>query len=484
MVKGLAGRILEVDLGSGSIRSVRTNEEWVARFAGGAGYAARLLYEHFRGGVPDPLSPDNPLIVMTGPLTGTSAFGSKTVVAARSPLTGGVGRAAFSGSFGMVLKRAGYDGIVIKGSSEKPVQLVIDDGHAELRPAADLWGADALETSARIRKALGKEYRVLAIGRAGEKLVRIAAVVSSERRVAGRTGMGAVMGSKKLKAVAVRGTGSVEVHDAETLEKLNKEWLASAISTPRGKSFNEYGTSGLITAFAAMGNLPVKHWAKGVFERAEEISGKTMMERHRHGTGRRVCGEGVRCSLACERVVRYSDPRYGEYAGKGPEYETLAALGSFVLNGDLVSIIRANELCDRYGIDTISAGEVIAWAIEAFEKGMLTREDTGGLELRWGDPDLVVRPVTMIGEREGLGDLLAEGVKRASERIGRGSERIAMHVKGLEVPMHHPRLFKSMGLAYATFNRGACHLQGMGMLLERGVLLPEYGITEVPKSPE
>jgi len=198
--------------------------------------------------------------------------------------------------------------------------------------------------------------------------------------------------------------------------------------------------------------------------------------------GKRVCGDGILCSIACERLVQLSDSRYGEYVGKGPEYESVAALGSLLLNSDLPSIIKINELCDRLGIDTISAGEVIAWAMEAYERGVITEEDTGGIKLRWGDPDVIMKLIELIGTKEGFGALLAEGVKRAAESVGRGSEKFAIHVKGLEVPMHHARLYKTMGLVYATSNRGACHLQGMAMLVERGVLLPEYGINEPPRT--
>jgi aldehyde:ferredoxin oxidoreductase len=482
LVKGLAGKVLVIDLTTSNITTIRTYEEWVVKFAGGAGYAARILFEFFKGVIPEPLSPDNPLIIMTGPMTGTSAFGSKTVIMARSPLTECLGKSTFAGSFGLELKKAGYDGVVVRGSSEEPVYIVINDDYVDIRSAKDLWGLDTIETSVRIQGVLGKEYKVLTIGEAGEKLVRIATIVSSERRVAGRTGLGAVMGSKRLKAIAVKGSKRVEVYDAETLRGLNSEWLVKALETPRGKGLSEYGTSGGITAFALTGNLPIKHWMGGVFEGAEEISGKTMMEKFRYGVGKRICGEGVLCSITCERVVQFRDSKYGEYVGKGPEYETIAALGSFLLNSNLISIIKANELSDRLGIDTISTGEVIAWAIEAYEKGIITKEDTGGIELRWGDPDLIIKLIELIGTKEGFGEVLAEGVKRASERIGRGSEKFAIHVKGLEVPMHHARLYKSLGLSYATSNRGACHLQGMPMLVERGVLLPEYGINEPPKT--
>ncbi|MEM2640446.1 MAG: aldehyde ferredoxin oxidoreductase C-terminal domain-containing protein, partial [Candidatus Bathyarchaeia archaeon] len=232
------------------------------------------------------------------------------------------------------------------------------------------------------------------------------------------------------------------------------------------------------------GNLPIKHWVMGSWNDAWKISGVTIMEKYRSGSGRKICGSGILCSISCERVVEFDDPRFGRYMGKGPEYESVAALGSMVLNSDPVALIKLNELCDRLGIDTISTGEVVAWAMEAYEKGFINRDDTGGLELRWGDVSTLFRLIEMVGLKKGFGAILSDGVKKASEAIGRGTDSFALHVKGLEVPYHNPRLYKSMGLAYATSNRGACHLQGMAMLVERGVLLPEYGISKPPSSNE
>ncbi|MEM2739909.1 MAG: aldehyde ferredoxin oxidoreductase C-terminal domain-containing protein, partial [Candidatus Bathyarchaeia archaeon] len=390
----------------------------------------------------------------------------------------------FAGSFGLSLKKAGFDGVIIVGSSDKPVHIVVDDEYTDVRSALDLWGMDSLESSSAIAKSLGDGFRSIAIGPAGERLSRIACIVSSERRVAGRTGLGAVMGSKMLKAISVRGSNPIDVHNPERLRKLNSYWLSKAPKTSRGEAMMEYGTAGGISMFIQTGNLPIKHWTEGSWDDAWKISGVTIMEKYRSGSGRKICGSGILCSITCERVVEFDDPRFGRYRGKGPEYESVAALGSMVLNSDPIALIKLNELCDRLSIDTISTGEVIAWAMEAYEKGLIDKDDTGGLELRWGDIDVLSKLIEMIGLREGFGSILSDGVKKASETIGRGTSDFALHVKGLEIPYHNPRLYKSMGLAYATSNRGACHLQGMAMLVERGVLLPEYGISKPPSSIE
>jgi len=485
MVGGVRGRILKVDLSEDRFSIERLDESWIYRFIGGAGYAARLLLDYIiRYDAPNPLSPYNPLIVMTGPLTGVSAFGSKTVVVSRSPLTYGIGKSTFAGSFGLSLKKAGFDGVIIIGSSDEPVHLVVDGDYIDARSAADLWGMDSLEACSTIARSLGGDFRSIAIGPAGENLSRISCIVSSERRVAGRTGLGAVMGSKKLKAISVRGFGDIDVYDPVAVRRLNSEWLAKAPKTSRGEAMMEYGTAGGVSTFIQTGNLPIKHWIRGVWDDAWRISGVTIMEKYKSGSGRKICGSGILCSIACERVVEFDDPRFGRYKGKGPEYESVAALGSMILNGDPIALIKLNELCDKLGIDTISTGEVIAWAMEAYEKGIIDEKDTGGLELRWGDIDTIFKLVEMIGLRDGFGSILSDGVRKASEALGRSSSDFALHVKGLEVPYHNPRLYKSMGLAYATSNRGACHLQGMAMLVERGVLLPEYGISKPPSSLE
>ncbi|MEM2004506.1 MAG: aldehyde ferredoxin oxidoreductase family protein [Zestosphaera sp.] len=489
MVKGISGRIALVDLSNGSVKFMNTSAEHVERFVGGAGYGTWLLFKSFAEHVtersfPEPLSPENPLIMMTGPLTGLTAFSFKTAVVSRSPLTRGLGKSIFSGSWGATLKKAGLDGVVVKGAAERPAHIVIDDGHVDVKDASNLWGRDVMETVAAVRSELGEGFRTITIGPAGERLVKIASIVSSERRVAGRTGMGAVMGSKKLKAISVRGSGTVEVHNPEELVELNKKWLLRGVETARGKALREYGTVGGVSTFVVTGNLPMRHWTLGFWDKADNISGKTYMEKHRLGAGRKACGEGVMCSILCERAITYDDPRFGSYAGKGPEYETAAMLGSNLLVEDPVALAEMNNLCDRLGLDTISTGEVLAWLTEAREKGLVGDELVEGMRIEWGNHETYLKLIKMTAFREGIGDALAEGAREASRRFGRGAERIALHVKGLEVPAHNPRLYKSLGLSYATSNRGACHLQGSPMFAERGIVTPEYGITAPPKTPE
>jgi len=283
-LKSIAGRIAYIDLSGGAVRVKSVEEDLVKLYAGGVGYAARKLLEYAaKRGVPDPFSPDNPVFIMSGTLTGVSAFGVKGGMIFVSPLTGGLGKCTCSAAWAIQLKKAGFDGLVVVGASERPVMIVVDDGRVDVVPAEDLWGLDALEASARVRNKLGGGFRAMVIGTAGEKLVRISSVLTDDRRVCARTGPGAVWGSKKLKAIAVRGSREIPVHDAELLKKLNTEWLLKAPNTVRGRSLGEYGTAGGVTTFIQTGNLPIMHWRRGELPGAENLSGRTMMERYRKG---------------------------------------------------------------------------------------------------------------------------------------------------------------------------------------------------------
>lgn len=478
--KGYVGQILEVNLTSSKMESVPLNKKWIGLYIGGAGYATRLLYDLIDKST-NPLSPENPLIIMTGPLTGVAATSPKTAIVSRSPLTGFLGKTICGGSFGIALKKAGYDGIVLKGKADSPTYLSIINGVPKLHSASKIWGKGTFETFNEIRRDLGEEkVRVAAIGPAGENLVKISSIITDERRVFGRTGLGAVMGSKMVKAVAVRGNRKIELADEKRLLELNKKYLAAAPQTPRGGGLRAYGTGGGVVAFAQMGNLPIKNWTQGTWADAEKISSQKMMEKYKLGEGMKACGEEIFCSLQCERRIRMESEKYGVSVGKGPEYETLAALGSMTLVSDLEAIIKANDLCDDLGLDTISTGSVIAWAMEAYEKGLITESEIG-FPLKWSDGEALVKIIPMIAYKRGFGQLLSEGVREASSKLGKGSEKFALHSKGLELPMHNPRLFQTMGLVYAFSNIGASHLQGLAMLVERGALLPEFGISEVPK---
>lgn len=480
VVFGFNGRLVYVDLTKEEIRVTELKEDWCRLYVGGSGYATRLLYDLVSRET-EPLSPDNVLVVMTGPFVDTFPVSPKTAFVTKSPLTGYLGKSIVGGSFGAMLKRAGFDGIILRGASEKPVYLAIVDGQIEIRDATHLWGKDVLETSRTIKDELSNQkVKVAAIGPAGENLVRIAAVITDERRAAGRTGVGAVMGSKKLKAIVAYGSKKVRVYDREKLIHLMREHLGAPLKSPRGVGLRSYGTSGGLIGYALDGNVPIKNWTKGVFDKVDNITGQTLQKVYKsRGV---ACGTEVVCSIQCHKELQVSEAGWDEWE-KCPEFETLALMGTNLMIGDGRALIAINRLCDRLGLDTISTGGTIAWAMEAYEKGFIKTEDLG-FELKWGDGEAVLKLIEMIAYRRGLGDVLAEGVKRASKKINPETEKFAMHVKGLELPAHHPRRYHSIGLAYATSNIGASHLQGMTMLVERGILLPEYGISEIPKDIE
>lgn len=459
---GVNGRILKVDLTDGKIVTERPSENFYRTYFGGRALIAYYLLKESKAGV-DPFSPENPVIFATGVVTGHSFSGSgRNSVGAKSPLTGAYGDSEAGGFWGAELKRAGYDAIVIKGKAKKPSYVWIHDGEVELRDANHLWGKPTGEVEYIIKKELGDAgTRVTQIGPAGERLVRYACIVNDLSHFAGRTGIGAVMGSKNLRAIAVRGRRNPKVADAKRILEVVK-WMKdnyNSIELPIGrtlKGFHDTGTAGGLTALNAASGLPTRNFAEGSFENAEEISGETL--RDTMLVGRHTC---YACAVACKRTVRtegdYSvDPKYG-----GPEYETLASLGSNCGVNDLRVIAKANEICAAYGVDTISAGATIAFAMECFEKSILTERDTGGVELKFGNAKAMIQLLTSIVRREGLGKTLGEGVKRASEKIGRGCQRYALHVKGQEIPMHEPRLKKGLGVGYAVSPTGADHCHNL-----------------------
>ena len=477
---GYAGKILEVDLEKETFKKLKLNSKWVQLYVGGGGYATRILYDFIDKNI-DPLSQENPLIFMAGPLTGLAATSPKILVVTRSPLTGFLGKSAAGGSFGPVLKKAGYDGIIIKGKARRPIFLSIIDDFPEICDASNIWGVGVFDTCKAVKESLGdQKARIAVIGPAGENLVKEASIMTDERRAFGRTGVGAVMGSKQLKAIAVSGSKKVVVADEKKLIELNKKYLIEAPATSRGGGLKAYGTGGGIISGLQSGNLPIKNWSLGYWLGAEKITSQVFMEKYKLDSGMKTCGESVFCTIQCERRIKMDDSRYGESMGKGPEYETLASLGSMTLVDNIKAIIRANDLCDDLGLDTISTGAIIAWAMEAYDKGVLGDTDIG-FPLKWGDADAMITLIGMMAYKEGIGILLSEGVREASKKVGKGSENFAIHIKGLEVAMHNPRLFTTMGVLYAVSSIGGSHLQGMGMLVERNMLLPEYGIVAAPK---
>ncbi|MEM2152663.1 MAG: aldehyde ferredoxin oxidoreductase family protein [Candidatus Bathyarchaeia archaeon] len=472
MVGGYAGKIVEVNLSNGRVKEENLDLSLARRLIGCLGISSKIMLEMVDRDV-EPLSPENKLIFATGVLTGSNAPAAcKSIIVSRSPLTNIWGESIFSANSGIELKRAGYDMLLVDGKAEKPVYLWIHDGGIEIRDASGIWGMDTFTACESIKKDLGeRKAAVASIGPAGERLVRLASIISDNGRAAGRCGLGAVMGSKNLKAIAVLGSRRIDVANPEALAGLSREIVE--IVKDRMKAFTEYGTSRGVVAFEEMGNLPIKNWIMGRFPGAEKISGMKMAETIL--SDRKSC---FSCPVACGRYVKISEGPYAPLEGYGPEYETIAALGSLCMNDNLEAIAKANDLCNRFGLDTISVGATIAFAMECYEKGIVTKEDTGGVELRWGDPDAIIKMVVLISRREGFGAILGEGVKRAAEIIGKGAERYAMHVKGLEIPMHNPYRFKEMGLQYAVSERGACHLRGLSMLPSRGILLPDIGFNE------
>ncbi len=455
MTDGYMGRTLFVDLSHGTMQEEPTDEDLCRQFVGGYGLGARLVWDRQRPGV-DPLGPENVLGFITGPLTGTPALiASRYMVVGKSPLTQTWGDANSGGFFGPHMKFAGYDAVFFTGASEKAVYLFLHQGNAELRDAQELWGLDAVETDDLLKAELGAETEAACIGPAGEKLALISCVINNKGRAAARSGLGAVMGSKKLKAVAARGDMEVPLADKERVLDLRRQYLAN-LKGSLVDYYRDYGTCGGLEGASVSGDAPVKNWM-GVgsldFPGAAAISDDNVIK---YQERRFACW---RCPLGCGGHMRVKE---GPYAVEGhkPEYETLAAFGTMTLVDDVEAIIKANDLCNRYGLDTISAGATLAFAMECYERGLFTAKDTDGLELRWGNASAMIAMLEKLGAREGLGDLLADGVQRAAERIGEGAEAAAVHIQGQEFPMHDPRYLPTLATSYWLDATPARHMQG------------------------
>lgn len=474
MGNGYVGKIARIDLSRSSIINERIPDSILKMYIGGSGLGAKILYDE-TGPDTDSFSPDNRLIFMTGPLTGTKVpLSGRHEIISKSPLTGIYGEADVGGYWGAELKKAGYDGLIIIGKAEKPTYLWICDGNITFRKAEHLWGIDTYESDEVLKKETDSKAVVACIGPAGERLARIAAIMhdGKDGRAAGRCGLGAVMGSKNLKAIVVRGSGEVSIADEEGLMKSIKE--LSPMIIQNAKALHDFGTSGATITIEKLGDLPIKNWVKGKWEEgAQKISGQTMAETIL--TGRFYCSA---CIIGCGRRVRIDKGPYAPVDGAGPEYETVAGLGAMCLIDNLEAIAKGNELCNRYGLDTISTGAVIALAMEAYERGAISKKDTDGIELTWGNANAMITMVEKIGKREGFGWLLGEGVKRIGEKITGISDAV-LHVKGMELSFHDPRAYNSVGLGYATSNRGACHLQGLTHIFERAVTMPDIGYPEI-----
>jgi aldehyde:ferredoxin oxidoreductase len=479
MPYGYPGRILRLDLSESKIWIEELDEATYRGYLGGSSLALHYLLKGLSPGA-DPLGPENLLIFASSVLSGTPGPGlSRYTVAAKSPLTGGFGEAEAGGYWGPELKFAGFDAIVVNGRSEKPVYLYVKDGEASLRDASHLWGQDTGEVDSQIREELGdKKVRIAQIGPAGERLVRYACVLNELKHANGRTGMGAVMGSKNLRAIVVRGSAKPDLFDAKAVGVVQKRVLSEYRRSPG--DMHELGTAGGLNTLSRKGILPTRNFRDGSFSEARSISGATMRDTILVGRG--TC---YACPIACKREVRVDGPYQVDPKFGGPEYETLGSLGSLCGIGDLAAVAKGNELCNRYGLDTISAGATIAFAMEAFELGYLTSQDAGDVDLRFGNAEAMLQLITMIAERRGLGDLLAEGALAAARKIGGQAEELVLHAKGQEFPMHEPRGKRSLALAYALSPTGACHMEadhdtdfeeadsaGMEMLEPFGILEP------------
>lgn len=449
---GYMGKVLKVDLSRSAIVEECLDEKACQMFLGGSGLATKYLFDEVPKGA-DPLGADNALIFMTGPLTGTeSPSAGRYSIVFKSPLTGFWGEANSGGNWGVYLKSSGFDGVILKGASSQPVYLVIDDGKAELRDASKLWGKSVAETTRLIQEELGEDCNVACIGIGGENLVRYACVINDVHRAAGRCGGGAVMGSKRLKAIAARGTKQIEVANKDVFSRVSKTNYDLVNESMLKITLETYGTAMACDLVSIRSGFPTRNWQTGVFPDIEKINGFTLADTLL--VDRKHC---YACPISCGRV---SVVKSGPYAckGEGPEYETIGAIGGMCGIENLEAITLAHNLCDDYGLDTISTGSSIAFAIECYEKGVLTKSETDGLELKFGDPDMVIQLIHKIARREGFGDLLAEGTKRMAQKLGKGSEKFAMHVKGLEMPAYDPRAAKVCGLAFATANRGGDHI--------------------------
>lgn len=468
------GRIAEVNLADGKVEYRDVDEKLAYRFIGGRGWAAYIVFRELEG-IVDGTHPSNVLVVATGPLNAVEFFsGSKTSFAAISPATGIYGDSSVGGFFGYRMRRAGFDALVIKGAAPEPAYILVEDGRVEVHDARGLWGLGSREADKALTERHG-ECSVASIGVAGEKLVNFAAInVDWDRgrlrhAQAGRTGMGAVMGSKKLKAIVTKGSGRVEVADPERLREAARKLQDAVLKSPYYNSWRRYGTTSTLEWANGVEALPVMNFQRTRFEKAEKIGGEAVAEAKIATT---PCAN---CTIPCGHVIQTD----GEERAVA-DYENLAMLGSNLGLGELKEVMRANYLCDYYGVDTISIGSVIAFVTECYQRGLIGKEELG-LEPKWGDAETVYRMIEMIARREGFGDLMARGVKELSEKIGKGSEKFAMHVKGLEISAYDHRAAPAMALSYATCDIGAHHNRSWAITYDVEVGREKYSEDKVER---
>jgi aldehyde:ferredoxin oxidoreductase len=475
---GYAGSILYVDLSTGDIQKEPLDKTFARENIGGLGFGTQIFLEMIQKKPDfDALSPDNPFVLMTGPLTGIKMDGvARWTVCAKSPLTGFYGDANVGGYFGAGLKSAGYDGIVITGASDRPVYLFIKDDVVEIRDAEKYWGRDVYTVTDTMKEDLKaespKKGHVVAIGPAGENWVRFASLIHNKGHVAGRTGMGAVWGSKKLKSIYVTGTGKVEAAQPERLKDLRQELQEAYDDSIFIAAMKSTGTVSHMDVGIIGGDIPIKNWQQTEWDDIDDIGPIAIEEKI--AAGKKTCAG---CSIACKKEAEVKEGPFQTPKGASPEYETVATFGTMCLNASIESIAKANEICNRFGMDTITCGSTIAFAIECFENGLITTADTDGLELTWGNSEAIIKMAEKIGKKEGLGAILCQGSQKAADHFGGNAHDFLTTVKGLEAPMHDPRSAHGFGLAYGVSPRGACHEASLTFEVEGGAMF----IPEIPE---
>jgi len=476
MACGFWNKILRVDLAKRQSTTEEINDEACKLFLGGAGIGAKILWEEVPPEI-NPFDANNRIIFSVGPFQGHPVPGSaKFCIASKSPLTNTYADSAAGASWGPLFKKAGYDALVIQGKSESPVYIYIEDDKVEIRDARDIWGMDSYQTVDRIREEIkDPKASVAVIGQAGEKLVKIACVVVDKHSFAGRCGLGAVMGSKNLKAVAVNGSKEVPVSNLSQLKSYNRRFFQEIHQASIESELRTHGTPILCVTAEGYGDMPIKYWTGDTWpEGAEKIGAPNYTNVL---TAKPYpC---LYCPIGCHRYVEVEEPAEYKLKGTGPEYETLGMLGTNLLIDDLRAISIANDVCNRLGIDTISAGACVGFAMECYEKGIISKKDTAGMELKWGDPNILIDLVKQIGNKEGFGSIFSGGTLEAAKEIGNNALELVVHVKGLDFPAHDSRACWGLALTYATGTRGACHMRGVEEDVEMGgFYIPEIGVTE------
>ncbi|MGV9198876.1 MAG: aldehyde ferredoxin oxidoreductase family protein [Promethearchaeia archaeon] len=465
------GKLLRINLNNNTFETEEIESKFIRKYLGGRGLGAKILYDELKPGI-DALSPENIVIIASGPLTGTKAASSgRYAVVTKSPLTGAILSANSGGDWGPYLRRSGFDGIVIKGKAEHPTYLWIHNGEVEFKDASHVWGKKVIEADETLRSETKKKAKVLQIGIAGENKNHMAAIMNDKYRAAGRGGAGAVLGSKNLKAIVVQGDKKIKTENptqmkkaVKNLRKTLEEHEAGSGLTKAGGGLNQLGTPILVSVINEHGLFPTRNFQTGVFEHADDISGETIKD-----TILKKAVSCMRCPMVCGRWVEieeadYAGKHYEAREGESLEYETVWAFGGETAVHDLNAIALANYLCNQYGLDTISTGVTIGFAMELYDKGLITKDDVG-FELNWGDPNVIIKLVEMIAHREGFGDILADGSRAAARKLGKGEE-FAMQAKGLELPAYDPRGAYGIGLNYATSNRGGAHVNGYTIAAE------------------